>query len=136
MNHKPINKSIYTEEGRVEIFYQTINLDHYLAKYLSDLDKPDNKRFHRLTFSEITKVLSQGNVLIQKYADSKKYYAISYYEERYYYAVFYLNKREDCDKLFAVIATASADRSYATNNKNVHEQYEAYRKENQIRFGR
>ncbi|GAB4035294.1 hypothetical protein [Spirosoma jeollabukense] len=66
MNHQPKNKSIYTDHGRAEIFFQTINLDHYLTKYLSDLNKPDDKRFHRLTFSEITKVLSQGNVLIEK----------------------------------------------------------------------
>lgn len=111
MNHHPRNKTIYTDQGRAEIFFQTINLDHYLTRYLNDLNKPDDKRFHRLTFSEITKVLSQGNVLIQKYADAKKkYFAVSRYEGRYYYIVFYLKKREDCDKLFAVIATATAAR--------------------------
>ncbi len=72
MNHQPRNKSIYTDQGRAEIFFQTINLDHYLTKYLKDLNRPDDKRFHRLTFNETTKVLSQGNILIQKYADSKK----------------------------------------------------------------
>ena len=131
MNHQPKNKSIYTDQGRAEIFFQTINLDHYLTKYLKDLGKSDDKRFHRLTFSEITKVLNQGNVLIQRYADTKKYYAISFYEGRYYYIVFYLEKREDCDKLFAIIVTC-----YATNNKDIHQQYEANLKENQIRFGR
>ncbi|SFC84515.1 hypothetical protein [Spirosoma endophyticum] len=117
MNHQRKNKSIYTDHGRAEIFFQTINLDHYLTKYLSDLNKPDDKRFHRLTFIEITKVLSQGSVLIQKYADAKKkYFAISRYEGRYYYVVFYLEKREDCDKLFAIIATC-----YAINNKDIHQ---------------
>lgn len=132
MNHYPRNKTIYTDQGRAEIFFQTINLDHYLTRYLDDLNKPDDKRFHRLTFSEITKVLSQGNVLIQKYADAqKKYFAVSRYEGRYYYAVFYLEKREDCDKLFAIIATC-----YATNNKDIHQRYEAQLKKNQSRFGR
>lgn len=132
MNHQPKNKSIYTDQGRAEIFFQTINLDHYLTKYLNDLDKPDDKRFHRLTFGEMAKVLSQGNVLIEKFADAKKkYFAISLYGGRYYYVVFYLEKREDCDKLFAVIVTC-----YATNNKDIHERYETYVKKNQIRFGR
>ncbi len=125
-------KSIYTDQGRAEIFFQTINLDHYLTKYLKDLDKPDDKRSHRLTFSEITKLLSQGNVLIEKYADAKKkYFAISHYEERYYYIVFYLEKREDCDKLFAVIVTA-----YATNNEDIHNRYESYLRKTKDRFGR
>lgn len=131
MNHQPRNKSIYTDQGRAELFFQTINLDHYLTKYLKDLDKPDDKRFHRLTFSEITKVLSQGNVLIQQYADTKKYYAISHYEGRYYYTVFYLERREDCDKLFAVIVT-----SYATNNKDVHERWEKHDQYTKAQFGR
>lgn len=132
MNHYPKNKAIYTDQGRAEIFFQTINLDHYLEKYLLDLSKPDDKRFHRLTFSEITKVLSQGNVLIERYADTKKkYFAISLYEGRYYYTVFYLEKREDCDKLFAIIATC-----YATNNKDIHQRYEAYVQKSKITFGR
>jgi hypothetical protein len=84
-----------------------------------------------LTFSEITKVLNQVNVLVQRYADTKKYYAISYYEGRYYYIVLYLEKRDDCDKLFAIVVTC-----YATNNKDIHKQHQAYVKENQIRFGR
>ncbi|GAB3696417.1 hypothetical protein GCM10027592_19460 [Spirosoma flavus] len=131
MNHYPKNKTIYTDEGRAEIFFQTINLDHYLTKYLQDLSKSDNKRFHRLTFGEIIKVLSQGNVLIQKYADAKKkYFAVSQYEGRYYYIVFYLEKRQDCDKLFAIIVTC-----YATNNKDIHQRYEAQLKKNSIRFG-
>lgn len=132
MNHQPRNKSIYTDQGRAEIFFQTINLDHYLTKYLTDLDKPDDKRFHRLSFSEITRVMTQGNVMIEKFADAKKkYFAISLYEGHYYYIVFYLDKRDDCDKLFAIIATC-----YATNNKDIHKQYETYTKENQARFGR
>ncbi len=122
MNHQPKNRSIYTDQGRAEIFFQSVNLDHYLTKYLLDLDRPDDKRFHRLSFSGICKVLSQGNVLIQKYADAKKkYYAIPYFESRYYYTVFYLEKRDDYDKLFAVIVTC-----YATNNKDIHQQYDAY----------
>ncbi len=130
MNHQPRNKAIYTDQGRAEIFFQTINLDHYLTKYLHDLNRPDDKRFHRLTFSEITKVLSQGNILIQKYADSKKKYnAISYYEGRYYYYVFYLDKRDDCDKLFAVIASC-----YATNNKDIHERWREHNNNLQSRF--
>ena len=131
MNHQPKNKSIYTDQGRAEIFFQTINLDHYLTKFLNDLNKPDDKRFHRLTFREITIVLSQGNVLIEKFADAKKkYFAISLYENRYYYTVFYLEKREDCDKLFAVIVT-----SYATNNKDIHQRWERHDQNTKVRFG-
>ncbi|MVM34839.1 hypothetical protein GO755_32725 [Spirosoma sp. HMF4905] len=131
MNHHPKNKAIYTDQGRAEIFFQTVNLDHYLEKYLLDLNKPDDKRFHRLSFSEITKVLNQGNVLIEKYADAKKkYYAISRYEGRYYYAVFYLGKREDCDKLFAIIVTC-----YATNNKDIHQRWERHDKNLKGKFG-
>lgn len=127
MNHQPRNKTIYTDQGRAELFFQTVNLDHYLTRYLQDQNKPDDKRFHRLTFSEITKVLSQGNVLIEKFTDAKKkYFAISFYEGRYYYIVFYLEKRDDCDKLFAIIATC-----YATNNKDIHRRYEEYIKKNQ-----
>lgn len=130
MNHRPKNKTIYTDQGRAEIFFQTVNLDHYLTKYFLDLNKPDEKRFHRLTFSEIAKALSQGNVLIQKYTDAKKkYFAITLYEGRYYYIVFYLDKRDDCDKLFAVIATC-----YATNNKDIHQKYDDWRKETQSQF--
>lgn len=131
MNHQPRNKSIFTDQGRAEIFFQTINLDHYLTKYLKDLDRPDEKRFHRLTFAEIVNVLSRGNPLIQKYTDSrKKYYALSFYEGRYYYTVFYLDKHEDWDKLFAIIVTC-----YATNNKDLHKQYQAQLEKNKIRFG-
>ena len=131
MNHQPRNKTIYTDQGRAELFFQTVNLDHYLTRYLQDLNKPDDKRFHRLTFSQITKVLSQGNVMIEKFTDAKKkYFAISFYEGRYYYVVFYLEKREDCSKLFAIIVTC-----YATNNKDFHERYEAQLKKNKILFG-
>lgn len=132
MNHHPRNKSIYTDQGRAEIFFQTISLDHYLIRYLDDLNKPDDKRFHRLSFSEIAKVLSQANTLIHKYTDAKKkYYAISYYEGRYYYVVFYLEKRDDCDKLFALIVTC-----YATNNKDIHKRHQEHVQNLKNRFGR
>ncbi len=132
MNQKPRNKSIYTEQGRAEIFYQTINLDHYLTRYLDDLDKPDDKRFHRLTFSEITKLLSQPDTLIQRYTDSQyRHFAISYLDGRYYYTVFYLEKRDDCAKLFAVIVTC-----YATNNKDIYERWNQYKQYLNARFSR
>lgn len=75
--------------------------------------------------------MSQGDVLIEKFTDAKKkYFAVSFYEGRHYYIVFYLEKREDCDKLFAIIATCCA-----INNKDIHRQYEAHIKKNQNRFG-
>jgi len=50
MNRQSGNRAIYTDQGR------DLLPDHYLTKYLSDLGKPDEKRFHRLNFGQIIEV--------------------------------------------------------------------------------
>ncbi|MBC8153201.1 MAG: hypothetical protein H7Z72_09845 [Bacteroidetes bacterium] len=119
MNHIPKNTTFNSPKGKAELFFQVVNLDHYLTNYVVDLSKDLDKRSHDVPFTGIAKRL-MGDVLIQSVVDRKnKYYAISLVENRYYYTVFYLSTRSDSEQLYAVIVTC-----YATNNKDVHRRYD------------
>ncbi len=120
MRYKPKNSTFFVDKGkRAELFFQAVNMDHFVDNYVDDLAKPDDKRFHRLKPSQVSKVLQSGDVLIDVVGKSETHhYAIAFWDNRYYYANFYLDRREDCHQLFAILITC-----YATNNKDVHDYY-------------
>jgi len=119
MNQQPKNTTFKTPFGTAELFFQIVNLDHYLANYVNDLEKPGDKRFHDVRFSDIITRL-KGRVLIEQIEGPKnKFYALSMVEGRYYYTVFYLNRRTDSKTRYAVIVTC-----YATNKKDIKQRYD------------
>jgi hypothetical protein len=122
MNQRPKNTTIWTPEGKAELFFQVVNCDHIMFQYLEEMNQvEDEKRQHDVTFQEIAKMLS-GDVFMELVPKSRnKYYAVSFYRFKYYYTIFYLDKRRDCNTQFAIIVT-----SYATNKREVREKYETY----------
>jgi hypothetical protein len=121
MRHKPKNTTFFVDKDRrAELFFQAVNMDHFIERYVDDLNKPESKRSHHLKPSEVNKVLQSGDVLIEAINDSSTHhYAIAFWKGRYYYANFYLDYRTDCSQLFAILITC-----YATNNKNVRDRYQ------------
>lgn len=131
MNQQPKNTTFLTPYGRAELFFQVSNLDHYLTNYIADLNKPDDKRFHHVNFSDIINWL-KGDVLIEQIEGPKdKFYALAFVDGRYYYTIFYLNRRSDSNTLYAVIATC-----YATNKKDVKDRYDQWLNERRRELGR
>lgn len=122
MNQKPKNTTIWTPEGKAELFFQVVNCDHIMFQYIEVMNQvEDEKRQHDVTFQEIARMLS-GDVFMEQVPKSKnKYYAVSFYRFKYYYTIFYLDQRNDCNTQFAIVVT-----SYATNKREVREKYEAY----------
>lgn len=119
MHKLPKITTFYVDKGvKAEFFFHPVNMDHYLTHYLNEHGKEDEKRFHRLTFEQINRLMRTGNVLIERIYGTR-HFAIAFWEHRYYYVIFHLEKRADCSQLFAVFITC-----YATNNKDVHHYYQ------------
>lgn len=110
-NHLPRNTTIPlplpldSEVERAELFWQTVNCDHFMENYRADSTKINPKeRVHNLRFADVARMLS-GNVLVSPVPKSaNKYQAISYWQQTYYLTIFTLERRqENRSTLFAVI---------------------------------
>ncbi len=121
MNHSPKNTTVFTPSGRAELFWQTVNCDHFAENHSADAGKAGKSRFHDLRFKDIAHLLS-GDVAIDPVGSKgTKWRAISFYKEKHYLTIFHLQKRDDCDTLFAVVVTC-----YATYHERHRKEYEKY----------
>lgn len=126
-NHLPKNTTLYLppdySADRAEIFWQTVNCDHFMENYRHDLTKANpSEQVHNLRFADVARMLS-GNVLITPVPKSiHKYQALAYWQERYYLTIFTLERRaENPSYLFAVIIT-----TYITYESRHLIAYQAY----------
>lgn len=123
MNFKARNTTILTAQGKAELFFQTVNCDHILENYRMDASKFGKERVHDVKFSDISKLLS-GNVCFDCVQKSKnKFQAISFHQGKYYVTYYYLDKRIDCDTLFAVIISC-----YISHESHITQKYDRYLK--------
>lgn len=138
-NHIPKNTTIPlpipfdTGPERAEIFWQTANCDHLMENYRADLDKANQKeRIHNLRFADVSRMLS-GNVLVSSVPKStKKYQAISFWQDNYYLTIFTLERRiENRSTLFAVIIT-----TYITYESRHITEYQQFAQATQQKYGR
>ena len=126
-NHIPKNTTLYLPLGyaadRAEIFWQTVNCDHFMENYRADSAKTNpNEQVHNLKFADVARMLS-GNVVIGPVPKSAhKYQAISNWQENYYLTIFTLEHRaENPLTLFAVIITTYI--TYESRYIHQHQQY-------------
>lgn len=126
-NHLPKNTTLYLppdySADRAEIFWQTVNCDHFMENYRHDLTKANpSEQIHNLRFADVARMLS-GNVLITPVHKSiHKYQALAYWQEKYYLTIFTLERRADnSSHLFAVIIT-----TYITYESRHLTAYQAY----------
>ena len=121
MNTEPKNTSVYTPQGKAELFFQVVNCNHIMDNYREDVEKTGNARIHDVKFTDIAKLLS-GNVCTFIVPKSKeKVCAISFYKGKYYVTYLFLKKRPDCEQLFAVIVSC-----FISNNPEIKRHYEDY----------
>ncbi|MFC0182490.1 hypothetical protein SAMN04515674_101452 [Pseudarcicella hirudinis] len=131
MNFKAKNTTVLTAEGKAELFFQTVNCDHLLENYRTDVNKIGKERVHDVKFSDISQLLS-GNVCFSEVPKSKnKFQAISFYRGKYYVTFYYLDKRKDCETLFAVIISC-----YISHESHIIKKYDTYKKEVEQQYGK
>lgn len=114
----PQNTSVLiVEKGiKAELFWQTVNANHILENYVSNVTNFDKD--HDLKFNDFSKLL-KGNVFF-KFGDRRNY-AICYDRSKgtYYYIAFVLEKR--FNHWFILIITA-----YATKSSHYIKEYEQF----------
>lgn len=120
-NQKPYNSSVYIpEHGNVEIFFQTANCEHIAETYQEDAaNKRGNERIHNLKFRDIDYVIRTAKYIEQSRRSNIKWVALTLYNDKVYETYFYLNRRDDCKKLFAVVISSyiSSDIEYISRVK-------------------
>ena len=126
-NHLPKNTTIALPPGhpaeRAEIYWQTVNCDHFMENYRADSAKANpNERVHNLRFADVARMLS-GNVVIRPVPKSaNKYQAIAYWHQNYYLTIFTLERRtESSSILFAVILSTYI--TYESRHIAEHQRY-------------
>ena len=126
-NHLPKNTTIFLPPGsaaeRAEIFWQTMNCEHFMENYRVDLTRTNPKeKVHNLKFADVARMLS-GNVIISPVPNStRKYQAIAWWNGKYYLTIFTLEHRpENYSTLFAVIITTYT--TYESRHITTYKQY-------------